>query len=209
MSDRFPRDPDLARRNRRVTSLVLFVMAGTAILPWVYAPLYRHVCGALGIQVTSDQPYDVLLRTAQQGIGAARAHHGESLVNFMGVSGQLPIDIVPLKRREWVKTGEMSMVTYRLTNLSDRDLDFRALHMVEPENNDSFELIKCFCDNHRVIKAHEVQDLPLTFRLIKPFKGDAGLTINYTIFNYDPERNKPRAGKDPVDAPGIKLSSAR
>lgn len=198
--------PELARRNRRLTFAVIGVMVATAILPWGYAPMYKHVCGILGIKTTSDKPYEVLMATAREGIGKDRATHQSSLVNFMGVSGQLPIDIVPLTRRAWVKTGDMFMVTYRLTNLADRDLDFKAMHMVEPSTNDSFQLIKCFCDNHRVIKAHETQDLPLTFRLVKPVPGDTGLTVNYTLFNYDPDGNKPHA-KDPLGGPDVKVGS--
>ena len=181
---------ELKRRNRNLTFAVLGVLTCTAILPWVYAPFYRKMCGVLGIPVTSDKPFEVLLRTAREGIGKERAGENVSLVNFMGVSGQLPIDIHPLQRRAWIKTDEVFAVTYRLTNLTDRDLDFKAMHMVIPQPNTSFELIKCFCDEHRVIKARETQDLPLTFRLVKSVDGDAGLTVNYTIFNYDPAKNK-------------------
>jgi cytochrome c oxidase assembly protein Cox11 len=181
---------DLQRRNRKTTMLVLGVVATMAVVPWVYAPLYRKVCGALGIPVASNQPLKVLGKIAREGIGKDRGSGQSSLVNFMGVSGELPIEIAPLTRRAWVKTGEVFAVTYRLTNLTDRDLDYKAMHMVIPQPNTSFELIKCFCDDHRVIKAHVTEDLPLTFRLIKPVEGDAGLTVNYTIFNYDPEHNK-------------------
>ena len=198
---------ELARRNRQVTALVLGVMTVTAILPWVYAPLYRRVCGALGIPVAAANPFDVVRRTVRDGIGKDRAGHQQSLVNFMGVSGELPIDITPLTRRAWVKTGDTYAVTYRLTNLSGRDLDYKAMHMVVPQPNDSFELIKCFCDEHRVIKAHATEEWPLTFRLIKPVSGDAGLTVNYTIFNFDHSQHVPRAGKDPVGAPTVKIGA--
>jgi cytochrome c oxidase assembly protein Cox11 len=209
MPDPVPPTPqsDLASRNRRLTRIILGVMTVTAILPWAYAPLYRKVCGALGIPVTSTKPYEALLQTARDGIGRERARHQASLVNFMGVSGQLPIDITPLTRRAWVKTGETYMITYRLTNLTDRALDFKAMHMVLPQPNESFQLIKCFCDDHRVIKPRETQDLPLTFKLIKTVPGDAGLTVNYTIFNFDPEHNKPHAQKDRVAAPDIKIGA--
>lgn len=162
-----------------------------AVLPWVYAPLYRKVCGALGIALPKEQnPAAVLARIAREGIGRERADANTSLVNFMGVSGQLPIDIRPLERRLWVKTGEMVVVLYRLTNLTQRDLDYRAVHMVVPTEDTSFELIKCFCDDHRILKAGVSEDLPLVFRLTKAVEGDAGLTVNYTIFDYDPAKNK-------------------
>jgi cytochrome c oxidase assembly protein Cox11 len=100
------------------------------------------------------------------------------------------MDIRPLERRLWVKTGDITVVLYRLTNLTPRDLDYRAVHMVVPATDSAFELIKCFCDDHRILKAGVSEDLPLVFRLRHQVPGDAGLTVNYTIFDYDPARNK-------------------
>ncbi len=184
-------NPELQRKNARVTALVVLVLVVMGIMPWVYAPLFRHVCGVLGIEVGREQkPAEVLARIAREGIGRERADAKTSLVNYMGVSGQLPIDIRPLERRHWVKTGEMAVVLYRLTNLTDRDLDYKAVHMVWPKSDTSFELIKCFCDDHRVLKAGASEDLPLVYRLTKAVPGDAGLTVNYTIFDFDPAKNK-------------------
>ena len=184
-------DPDLQRRNNRLTAALVGVLAVMGVLPWVYAPLYRQVCGVLGIEAGREQkPAEVLTRIVQEGIGRERADDKTSLVNYMGVSGPLPIDSRPLARRHWVKTGDISVVLYRLTNLTDRDLDYKAVHMVWPKNDTSFELIKCFCDDHRVIKARASEDLPLVYRLTKAVPGDAGLTVNYTIFDYDPAKNK-------------------
>lgn len=185
-------DPELRRKNTRLTALIVLVLTVMSILPWVYAPLFRRVCGVLGIEVGREQqPAQVLARIAREGVGRERADEQTSLVNYMGVSGQLPIDIRPLERRHWVKTGEMAVVLYRLTNLTDRDLDYKAVHMVWPKTDTSFELIKCFCDDHRVLKARASEDLPLVYRLTKAVPGDAGLTVNYTIFDYDPAKNKP------------------
>lgn len=186
-----PHLPDSPKQHRNLTGIVIAVVTVMAVLPWVYAPLYRKVCGVLGIALPKEQkPAEVLARIAREGIGADRADENTSLVNFMGVSGQLPIDIRPLERRLWVKTGEMVVVLYRLTNLTPRDLDYRAVHMVLPQDDTSFELIKCFCDDHRILKASASEDLPLVFRLTKAVEGDAGLTVNYTIFDYNPNKNK-------------------
>lgn len=184
--------PELRKKNARVTALVCLVLVVMGVMPWFYAPLFRHVCGVLGIEVGKEQkPREVLARIAREGIGKERADEATSLVNYMGVSGQLPIDIRPLERRHWVRTGDMQVVLYRLTNLTDRDLDYKAVHMVVPKNDTSFELIKCFCDDHRVLKARASEDLPLVYRLTKAVPGDAGLTVNYTIFDYDPAKNRP------------------
>jgi cytochrome c oxidase assembly protein Cox11 len=186
----FPAESSTPRK-RNITLLVLSVLVVMAILPWVYAPLYRKVCGVLGIPVATERkPVEILADTLKEGIGKERFAEQRSLVNFMGVSGQLPIDIVPLTRRAWVKTGEVFSVTYRLTNLAQRDLDYKAMHMVMPGTDTSFQLIRCFCNDHRIIKAGVVEQLPLVFRLTRQVAGDAGLTVNYTIFDYDPAGNR-------------------
>ena len=189
--------PETPQNHAPRTALIVGVLVVMGVLPWFYAPLFRHVCGVLGIEVGKEQkPAEVLARIAKEGIGKERADDQTSLVNYMGVSGQLPIDIRPLERRHWVRTGEMAVVLYRLTNLTDRDLDYKAVHMVWPKNDTSFELIKCFCDDHRVLKARASEDLPLVYRLTKAVPGDAGLTVNYTIFDYDPAKNRP-PGSEP------------
>lgn len=200
-------EPELRRKNTRLTALIVLVLTVMSILPWVYAPLFRRVCGVLGIEVGREQqPAQVLARIAREGVGKERADEQTSLVNYMGVSGQLPIDIRPLERRHWVKTGEMAVVLYRLTNLTDRDLDYKAVHMVWPKTDTSFELIKCFCDDHRVLKARASEDLPLVYRLTKAVPGDAGLTVNYTIFDYDPAKNKP-PGAEPKLGAALELGA--
>lgn len=199
-----PRDDEaLKRKNRLVLLPALFVLCMMAVMPWFYAPLFRHVCGLVGVELGRDQdPAQALARLVREGVGKERADAQTSLVNFMAVSGQLPLDIRPLERRKWVKTGEVAVVLYRLTNLTDRQLDYKAVHMVLPKSDTSFELIKCFCDDHRVLKAGSSEDLPLAFRLTKSVPGDAGLTINYTIFDFNPAKNRapgpePRLGFTP------------
>jgi cytochrome c oxidase assembly protein Cox11 len=201
-----PDDQSLRRRNLLVLLVPMVVLAGMLVFPWFYAPLFRHVCGLVGVELGREQnPAEALARLARDGVGKERADADSSLVNFMGVSGQLPLDIRPLERRMWVKTGDVAVVLYRLTNLTDRQLDYRAIHMVLPKSDTSFELLKCFCEDHRILKAGASEDLPLAFRLTKAVPGDAGLTVNYTIFDYAPAKNRapgpePRLGFSPGSA---------
>lgn len=184
---------ELKRRNKRLAFGVLGILVLMEVFPWAYAPLYRQVCDAIGIRRASDKPVDVLLQEARAAgpITNAKAYK----VNLMGVSGELPITIEPLDNELWAKEGEIVSATYRLTNTSDRDLDYRAVHSTMPLNHPSFELIKCFCDDHRVIKAGETENWPVVFRLIKPVDNPQGLTVNYTLFNYDVEKNRAAGAK--------------
>lgn len=176
-------DDQLKRKNLQIAGIAGVVMIATGILPWAYVPIFKQVCSAVGFPTSSD-------KTPDQLFAEARAAGITSVpVRFMGVSGQLPITIEPVTPSADVPLGQVYAVHYRLTNPTGRDLDFRAVHMVEPVEDKSFQLIKCFCDEHRVIKAHETQDHILTFKLIgAPERGD-GLTVNYTLFDYDPKKN--------------------
>jgi cytochrome c oxidase assembly protein Cox11 len=168
----------LRRKNLQWAGICAGVMVITAIWPWIYAPIYRQICSTLGISTSQAKSVDVLLDEARA------ASLPPTKVRFMGVSGELPITIEPLTQNADVALGKTFAVTYRLTNTSGRDLDYRAVHMVEPAKDGSFELIKCFCDGHRVIKANATEDHLLTFRLTKPPLRPDGLIVNYTLFAY-------------------------
>jgi cytochrome c oxidase assembly protein subunit 11 len=176
-------DENIKRKNTRLLGICGVVMIATGIMPWAYVPVYRQVCSLVGFRTSTDQTPDQLFDEARA------ATVPPVSVRFMGVSGQLPIDIEPAVPQADVKIGKTFAVHYRLTNKTDRDLDFRAVHMVEPPTDGSFQLIKCFCDTHRVIKAHETQDHILTFKLTRPPEREDGLTVNYTLFDYDPKKN--------------------
>jgi cytochrome c oxidase assembly protein Cox11 len=178
-------DENTQRKNMRLMAICGGVMVLTGILPWAYVPDYRQVCALVVFRTSTDQTPDQLFDEARA------ATIPPVSVRFMGVSGQLPIDITPVTSQADVAIGKTFAVHYVLTNRTDRDLDFRAVHMVEPATDPSFQLIKCFCDTHRVIKARETQDHLLTFKLTRPPERADGLTVNYTLFDYDPKKNHP------------------
>jgi cytochrome c oxidase assembly protein Cox11 len=181
-------NPELKARNKRLAFGVLGILVCMEVFPWIYAPLYRQVCATLGIKTATSKPVDQMLQEARAAGGVA---NGPSYkVAIMGVSGQLPISIKPLQTHTEAKVGEIVSVVYQLKNNSDRDLDYRAIHSTLPANHPSFELIKCFCDEHRVIKAGVTENWPVVFRITKPIENSDGLTVNYTLFNYDPDQKK-------------------
>lgn len=175
---------EIRRKNMKMLGICIGVMIVTAIWPWIYAPIYKQVCATLGIKTTSSKDANTLMSEARADALPPTP------VRFMGVSGELPITIEPLTKQADVKIGKTFAVMYRITNTTNRDLDYRAIHMVEPRNDDSFQLIKCFCEGHRVIKAGVTEDHLLTFRLTKePVRPD-GLIVNYTLFDYNKQQAK-------------------
>lgn len=179
-------DPELRRKNMRILKICLGIVVVMEVGPWLYAPVYRQVCSLLGVRAASDKNFEELLASERE---ASAGEQSESEVRFMGVAGTLPIAIEPLQTQARVKTGEVFTVMYRLTNQSNRDLDYRAIHSTLPAAHPSFELIKCFCEDHRIIAAGATEEWPVVFRLVKPVREAEGLTLNYTLFDYDPKKN--------------------
>lgn len=178
----------IARRNRNTAFIVVGVLLTTTVLPWVYAPLFRHVCGLLGISSDLGKKKIGSRDFAAAGGGAAA---GSATVHFMGVSGTLPIAIAPEKTVAEVPLGKTYTVMYRLENQTGRPLDYRAIHSTLPTDAPGFTLIKCFCDDHRVIAPHAVETWPVVFKLDESTP-KAGLTVAYTLFDYDPDANGTR-----------------
>lgn len=172
------RAQEVRRKNLKWAGICAGVMVITAIWPWVYAPIYRQICSTLGITTSQAKSVDVLLSEARA------ATMPPTKVRFMGVSGELPITIEPLTASADVPLGKIFGVTYRIVNTTNRDLHYRAIHMVDPAKDGSFELIECFCEGHRVIKANATEEHLLTFRLTKPALREDGLVVNYTLFAY-------------------------
>lgn len=175
---------ELRKKNLRVVYGIVALLVGMTVFPWVYAPLWAKVCGVLGIRQATDKPVETLLAEARAGDGKPIP------VQFMGVSGELPIDIEPLTKSALITQGQVFTVMYRLKNTTDRDLDYRAVHSTLPLADPSFELIECFCEDHRIIKAGAEEQWPVVFRLTSLPGDPTGLTVNYTLFNYDREKNK-------------------
>lgn len=178
-------DALLARRNRKTALVVVGVLLATTILPWAYAPLYRQVCSMLGINSDLGRKK---IGSADFQASAAGAGVGSVPVRFMGISGTLPIAITPLKVSDQVPLGKTYTVMYRLENKTDRPLDYRAIHSTLPADGPGFTLIKCFCDDHRIIPARAVEEWPVVFKLDEKTPA-RGLTVAYTLFDYDPAAN--------------------
>lgn len=169
----------LARKNRKLALGVVALILVMEVAPWAYAPLYKRVCGLLGITTASSKPVDELLAESR-----ASATEAVVPVTFMGVNGTVPVSIEPLTRHARVETGEVFSVMYRVRNLTDRPIDYKAVHMVEPMKENGFQLIRCFCDDHRVIAAGATEDLPLVFQLTGP-PASGELVVNYTLFPWE------------------------
>ncbi|MNK45030.1 Cytochrome c oxidase assembly protein CtaG [compost metagenome] len=172
----------IQERNRRLAQRVGLVILGMALFGWALVPIYRWVCVEFGVGTVQQKPNSTNL--------PAVVGDREVEVRFVGLVDVLaPAKIEPLKPSLVVKVGEQHEVMYRFTNLSDKDLDFQAVHSVAPSLADPmFHKVECFCFTTQTLKPREVKDLPVAFWVDPKFPTQYHtVTLQYTLYNLNPD----------------------
>jgi len=177
---------DLARRNRRVLSLVALFAAGMLGLAFAAVPLYEIFCKATGFngttQVADSAPGRVLERTVRVRFDAS-----------MDVN--LPWKFEPLQRQVTVRLGEEKLVHYRATNLSQRPIVGTATYNVLPDiAGQWFNKVQCFCFTEQLLMPGQSVDMPVVF-FVDPdmakeprYDGVTIITLSYTFFESRTDR---------------------
>ena len=171
---------DLARRNRRVLSVVALGVAGMLGLAFAAVPLYDLFCKATGFngttQVADSAPGRVLERTVRVRFDAS-------------MDGNLPWKFEPLQREVTVRLGEEKLVHYRATNLSQRPIVGTATYNVLPDiAGQWFNKVQCFCFTEQLLMPGQSVDMPVVF-FVDPdmtkerrYDGVTIITLSYTFF---------------------------
>lgn len=171
---------DLARRNRRVVSLVALGVAGMLGLAFASVPLYELFCKATGFngttQVAATGPGRVLERTVRVRFDA-------------NMDANLPWKFEPLQREVTVRLGEEKLIHYRATNLSKRPIVGTATYNVLPDiAGQWFNKVQCFCFTEQLLMPGQSVDMPVVF-FVDPdmakerrYDGVSIITLSYTFF---------------------------
>ena len=169
------------RRGKLITLLGLFLAIGVMTTLVSYSvTLYRLFC-----QVTGS------LGTTQR----AAADTATELPRMVTVSFDtnvapgLPWRFVPVQRQVRVHLGQDTLVFFRATNLSDRDIVGHATFNVTPAKTGIyFKKIQCFCFTEEKLGAHQSVEMPVDFfvdpRLADDHNADdvKDITLSYTFF---------------------------
>lgn len=105
-------------------------------------------------------------------------------VHFRGlVDRGVPLDFGPAVPAMRVKVGEKRTVMYRVTNLSERPLELRAVRRVEPAAAErAVSKVKCLSLKPQTLGPYEIKVLPVEFRVESTLPGSvAELTLGYQI----------------------------
>ncbi|MCR6669826.1 cytochrome c oxidase assembly protein [Devosia ginsengisoli] len=177
-------DPAMARRNRRVALIGMFVAAGMVGLAYASVPLYQLFCQVTGFggtpQTASEAPKGFIDR--------------QMTVRFdSNVANDLAWTVTPAALVT-DNIGKVDTVSYVATNNSDRPITGMAVFNVSPERAGVyFNKIECFCFTEQTLQPGETVDMPIVF-FVDPELDDnqeldtiKEITLSYTFYASDNE----------------------
>lgn len=177
---------DAERSFNRSMLLKLVVMAAVMFgFGFALVPLYRAICEVTGVNNIVQR--DVTVSDAKNTqVDMTRTISIEFDANSRG-----PLGFRPERSSMDVHPGEMTVVTYRVTNERSRTVRAQAIPSYAPGlATEYFKKIQCFCFTQQTLAAHESREMPVVFVVDPKLPKDVKtITLSYTFF----ELNVPAA----------------
>jgi cytochrome c oxidase assembly protein subunit 11 len=177
-------DPAMARRNKRVAMVGMFVAVGMVGVAYASVPLYQLFCQVTGFggtpQTAADSPKGAIAR--------------QMTVRFdSNVANDLAWTVHPAASIT-DHIGKVDTVNYVATNYSDKPITGMAVFNVSPERAGVyFNKIECFCFTEQTRQPGETVDMPIVF-FVDPELDDnqeldtiKEITLSYTFYASDNE----------------------
>jgi cytochrome c oxidase assembly protein subunit 11 len=185
-------DEQLREKNRKTGKLVGAVIIGMFGFGFSMVPLYQLMCSTFGIGPVLASPE----KRGDSPIPDSRYVN----VRFVSqVNAGLTADFGPVDQLATrVKVGKMQTVKWRFRNLSDKPIEFQAIHSVAPETAaPSLQKIECFCFTRQSMKPREVRTMPVTFRIEPSLpQGIPEVTLAYTLYALKPDIEQIHKGQE-------------
>lgn len=169
------------RRLRLILAIVLLPVV-MGLLAFVAMPrLYSLWCKATG---TSMNPNNATVAIAAD---APTGRFVEVFFESKAYDG-LPVEFTCDAPSVQVEVGREARNTYRLRNLSDRELHIRPIHQVSPISaTPHFGMRLCFCFNDQILKPGEAKEFPVLFNFSPELDPRTStVSVCYSLFNIEP-----------------------
>ena len=168
----------LAVQNRILLGKLLAIVALMGGFAFLLVPLYRTICEAIGVNDT---------RIAGRATDASGVDDSRTVrVDFLaGTTGHMPIRFEPVEGVAQVHPGEVTTITYRVVNTTDRVLVGQAVPSFAPaEAGKYFTKLECFCFSNQTFRPGESRLMPVVFYVRRELPADiSGISLNYTFFD--------------------------
>ena len=196
----------MARRHRRVASVLGGVVIAMIGMAYAAVPLYRIFCQMTGYGGTPQ----VAVK------GADKILDRTITVRFdANVAPALPWSFTPKQRTMDVRLGETSLAHYSATNTSDKPMRGTASFNVTPDSaGPFFNKIECFCFTEQVLQPGQSVDMPVSFFVDPAIIADpdarklSTITLSYTFHPMDkPSTAAVGGGETRVEAVAAKGKS--
>ena len=174
---------ELAKKNKKVFTLLSIVVVTMVSLAFASVPFYDWFCrvtGFAGTTLTASSGPNVVINK-------------EIKVRFDGsVDRGLEWEFRPVQKEVKLKIGETALAFYEAYNPTDRPIMGTASYNVFPFSAGSFfTKIDCFCFEEQILAPGERVQMPVTFFIDPEIENDRDgkfieqITLSYTFFEQE------------------------
>lgn len=168
-----------AGANRRLAMRLGLVAVAATGFGFALVPLYDVLCRVTGLNGKTNS---VAAPTVRVAVDTSRTVSIEFMATSMPGA---PVVFEPMQASVQVHPGEITLVNYRVRNLSGESITTQSVPSVSPGGGAAFfNKIDCFCFKQQVLAPGEVKDMPLTF-VVNPELPEklATLTLSYAMYS--------------------------
>ncbi len=164
--------------NRKTLFKLTVVAIGMFGFGFALVPFYDKICEVSGINNLLRA--DAVTNTQ---VDLARS----VTIEFDANTHAMPWRFHPLESSVAVHPGQLTTVTYEVTNTLDRPVSGQAIPSYGPRNAAQyFRKLECFCFSKQTLAAGERRRMPVTFVVDPALPPDVGtITLSYTFFEVE------------------------
>ncbi len=197
----------LQRDNLAMVGKLAVIVAAMFAFGYALVPIYKSICEALGINVLSRAER---MAVGQHGkSGNTQIDRTRTITVEFDANARGPWDFKPALRSLTVHPGEMATVMYEFRNKQNRAMAAQAIPSYAPKQATAhFNKLECFCFNQYTLDAGEKKQWPVAFVIDPKISKDVRtITLSYTFFPIDIEKDKPVAAAPPPEG-AAKITNA-
>ncbi|OFE13301.1 cytochrome c oxidase assembly protein [Pseudohongiella acticola] len=177
-------------KNKTLVTKLLFAVVGMFAFGFALVPLYDVICDITGLNGKTNN------LAIQAEAGEIIDETREITVQFIArENADMNWGFTPSSAQVKVQPGEVNMISYKVTNSSDRVMVGQAIPSVAPNGAAGhLNKVECFCFEEQVLQPGESADMPLRFFVDPALPTDISkLTLSYTLYDITEKSSKLKA----------------